>query len=108
MKQQLSLRVSLVSIFAGVAFVIGQTGVDGHAADNAGPRIVTDAEIQKARRAEELKNRQEVDQLVRQTLADLENPDPKKRLSAVNCLSGWPIAEANKDAVITGLMGVLD
>lgn len=108
MKQQLTVRISIASFFTGVAVVLGQTGVDGHAARNAGPRVVKDAEIQEARRAEDLKNRKEVDQLERQTLADLKNADPKKRSSAVNCLSGWPITEANKDAVITGLMEALD
>lgn len=102
------MRISIAFFFTGAAIVLGQTGMNHHATGTVGPRIVTDAEIREARRAEIEKNRREVDQLERQTLADLQNPDPKKRSSAVNCLSGWPISEANKDAVISGLMGALD
>ena len=61
-----------------------------------------------AGRSEEEKNRQDVDRLQRETLADLKSPDAGKRLSAVNCLSQWPINEAIKDAVMTGLLDALD
>lgn len=108
MKTQYVALVSIISLSIGAAFALGETANTGRAGADAGPRIVTDSQIQEARRAEEEKNRQEVDRLQRETLADLKSPDTGKRLSAVNCLSQWPINDANKDAVITGLMEALD
>ena len=100
--------VFISSLSIGAVAALGQTATPGRASANAGPRIVTDSQMQEARRAEKENNRQDVDRLQRETLADLKSPDAGKRLSAVNCLSQWPINEANMDAVITGLMAALD
>ena len=108
MKHKHVVLVFISSLSIGAVATLGQTATLGRASANAGPRIVTDSQTQEARRAENEKNRQEVDRLQRETLADLKSPDAGKRLSAVNCLSQWPINEANMDAVITGLMAALD
>ena len=108
MNHKHAVLVFITSLSIGAVAALGQKATPGRASTNASPRIVTDSQIQEARRAEQEKNRQDVDRLQRETLADLKSPDAGKRLSAVNCLSQWPINEANMDAVLTGLMAALD
>ena len=70
--------------------------------------IVSDEDIEQRRMADEEKRKKAVVELENKTLADLDHPDADKRLSAVNCLSGWPLTEQAKKLAIEGLKKALD
>jgi HEAT repeat protein len=69
--------------------------------------IVSSEKLQQAQEAREEENRQAVDRSLQQQLTEVTSPDAGKRLSAVNCLSAWPIPDASLYAVVTALRGAL-
>jgi HEAT repeat protein len=92
-----------VSYLAVILALSGKAG-------NTQPRIVTDQDIRNEKEKYALQMKAEakkVADLEAQTLEALKSTNESARASAVNCLSGWPISDANKDAVIEGLKNAL-